>query len=597
MATAQEQALRLLIEANTELARRELDRLDRGLDDTSRNADDANDKVKKSFNGMGVAAEAAKGFIVGFVASLSVDAVVGFSRAILEFADSLDAAAEKAGLGVARYQTLREGLRALEVDTEKTDGILGRLEDTLGAVQGGTAAAGTVAVLDKMGITSRILNGEITDTGQLLDAIAGSAKNFNGQAEFTAAVVDLVGRKLGIDLANALKDGGTALRDQEQRFRDTGNVVSDEYIARLADANEALDQFATNTQSRMAIWAAAMLGFFQDAGTAAQSFATGAANAFDRAAGIQAPKTPRAPADQQERDVATLKQVEQQAGVNSGIYQSLLADFEKKYGVGSLVREEPIITVQASRKAPAAPRPARAGSTARPQPRQLTPAEIRAGFGDKKPEDIAQLGPSTVNSEPLFDLSGATGPLDELIGQLPELTRELDLANAAALDFSRDLTAGFAAAIVRGGSLEDVVTGLGQRFAELALNSVFDALIGGALNSLFGGIFGGLGGSLFGGAFAAGGSPPVGKVSLVGEKGPELFVPRVPGTIIPNNKIGLGGGSTLVQNFDLRGTILTQELYRDIEARSQQAARDGAIGGRTMAGGDRKRDARRKLKG
>jgi hypothetical protein len=41
----------------------------------------------------------------------------------------------------------------------------------------------------------------------------------------------------------------------------------------------------------------------------------------------------------------------------------------------------------------------------------------------------------------------------------------------------------------------------------------------------------------FGGAYATGGKPPVGKVSVVGEKGPELFVPHVPGTIIPNHQL------------------------------------------------------------
>ena len=37
--------------------------------------------------------------------------------------------------------------------------------------------------------------------------------------------------------------------------------------------------------------------------------------------------------------------------------------------------------------------------------------------------------------------------------------------------------------------------------------------------------------------FAAGGRPPVGRPSIVGEKGPELFVPSTAGTIIPNNKM------------------------------------------------------------
>ena len=39
-------------------------------------------------------------------------------------------------------------------------------------------------------------------------------------------------------------------------------------------------------------------------------------------------------------------------------------------------------------------------------------------------------------------------------------------------------------------------------------------------------------------AFADGGDPPVGVASLVGERGPELFVPRVAGTIIPNHMLG-----------------------------------------------------------
>ena len=38
-------------------------------------------------------------------------------------------------------------------------------------------------------------------------------------------------------------------------------------------------------------------------------------------------------------------------------------------------------------------------------------------------------------------------------------------------------------------------------------------------------------------AFAGGGDPPVGVPSLVGENGPELFIPRQAGTIIPNNQL------------------------------------------------------------
>lgn len=50
-------------------------------------------------------------------------------------------------------------------------------------------------------------------------------------------------------------------------------------------------------------------------------------------------------------------------------------------------------------------------------------------------------------------------------------------------------------------------------------------------------------------ALAEGGEPPVGVPSLVGEKGPELFVPKTAGTIIPNHKLSDAmGGTTYVTN-------------------------------------------------
>ena len=62
----------------------------------------------------------------------------------------------------------------------------------------------------------------------------------------------------------------------------------------------------------------------------------------------------------------------------------------------------------------------------------------------------------------------------------------------------------------------------------------------------------GTGGSGLLGMFANGGPPPVGRPSIVGERGPELFVPDRAGTIIPNNQ--LGGSTSVVVNVDASGT-------------------------------------------
>ena len=56
----------------------------------------------------------------------------------------------------------------------------------------------------------------------------------------------------------------------------------------------------------------------------------------------------------------------------------------------------------------------------------------------------------------------------------------------------------------------------------------------------------------FSSAFANGGRPPVGKAALVGERGPELFVPKTAGTIIPNN--AMGGSTSIVVNVDASGS-------------------------------------------
>ena len=50
--------------------------------------------------------------------------------------------------------------------------------------------------------------------------------------------------------------------------------------------------------------------------------------------------------------------------------------------------------------------------------------------------------------------------------------------------------------------------------------------------------------------FANGGVPPIGRASIVGERGPELFVPNTAGRIVPNDQLNMGGGETVV-NFNI----------------------------------------------
>ena len=214
--------------------------------------------MNRSLQSIGASFDTVKTFAAGFFGAVGAQAIARFGKDILDFADDLATAADQAGVGVERFQTLREGFRALEIDSASFDKALKRLNSTLGDVQNGVEDEGTKA-LDKMGISARILTGEISTTDELLDAVAASAKNMGSQAQYTSALVDIFGRRVGVDMAAALKDGGDGLHELEDAFRQTGDVISKDYIDRLADANESLDAFTARAKARITIWAAEMI--------------------------------------------------------------------------------------------------------------------------------------------------------------------------------------------------------------------------------------------------------------------------------------------------------------------------------------------------
>ena len=107
-------------------------------------------------------------------------------------------------------------------------------------------------------------------------------------------------------------------------------------------------------------------------------------------------------------------------------------------------------------------------------------------------------------------------------------------------------------AITGAQSFGDAMSNVLKRIRDKILDSQLDKLIEGAGNWFSkkadkGGLFGGIK-KIFG--FADGGRPSVGRPSVVGERGPELFVPDRAATIIPNHQMG---GSTTI-NINIDGT-------------------------------------------
>ena len=111
--------------------------------------------------------------------------------------------------------------------------------------------------------------------------------------------------------------------------------------------------------------------------------------------------------------------------------------------------------------------------------------------------------------------------------------------------------------------------------AKSILNDLSSTLIRLGVNTILGGIAPGIFGSLpMLSPRANGGPVKKGGNFLVGEKGPELFVPRRSGTIIPNDKLG-GGSTNISVNVDASGSSVQgdeqqgKELGRLISAAIQ----------------------------
>lgn len=239
---------------------RELKAITRDLVAMRRAADDSQRALASIQGGLSGAA----GWLKGFVGALGVQQIIGWTRAILDAADALDAAAEQAGIGVERYQTLKEAFRALEVDGAKFETGMERLATTLSDVLAGETNAATKA-LDRLGITAKIASGEIATTDELVDALANSQKALSGDVTFTSEMVEILGRKLGVDYANALKNGRLETAEMTAAMAQFG-VVTEAEIAKLAAAAETVDQFKTRAGNAILSWSAEAITAFQTAG-------------------------------------------------------------------------------------------------------------------------------------------------------------------------------------------------------------------------------------------------------------------------------------------------------------------------------------------
>jgi len=128
--------------------------------------------------------------------------------------------------------------------------------------------------------------------------------------------------------------------------------------------------------------------------------------------------------------------------------------------------------------------------------------------------------------------------------------------NKAAQDLGLTFSSAFENAILKAESLRDVLKGLAQDILRIFVRRAITEPLGNAVSDIF---------------RASGGPVSGGSPYIVGERGPELFVPGMSGAVIPNHKLSAAGGGDIYVTNNVDGSGLSpNQLLAVLESNNQR---------------------------
>ena len=151
---------------------------------------------------------------------------------------------------------------------------------------------------------------------------------------------------------------------------------------------------------------------------------------------------------------------------------------------------------------------------------------------------------------------------EEMIRLLPQVAAEEEKINALMKEQNRlfddagqILATGFEDAILSGQKLSEVLRAIGQDLVRLVFSNMITQPLAKGI------------GTFLSGMRAEGGPVNAGGAYVVGEKGPELFVPRSSGSIVPNGAMGSSGGGSggVTVNYNIAAGVSGAELVPILE--------------------------------
>lgn len=514
------QTLLVRIDADIERLRRGLKGADGATQRAGRNIQKRTTAIERSFQRMGKQVATS---LAAFAGIQGIRALSNMAQQSIRTADELGKTADRIGFNVEAFQELtfaaqQSGVSLTEFNTAMTALVR----------RSGEAIAGNktyVKAFKDLGISITELRNLSPD--QLLNRVSDAVNRLGSQAEKLAAL-DRVMSETGRRMVNMTDEGSRGLAKLRREAREAGLVLDESMVREAEKANDALSKLSTQINVNMT-------GAFVNLSPAiidgTEKLAGFTEQLQDTVEELTSGELKRAMAE-----LGKLMTFSPAASIIKGKPSTIAGLFE---GDGEKPDNGGGVTI-AMPPRPDAPGPSTPNVSPVMRPEVLKEIEVQA---EKIREAFGGIGDAINQNDIAFDI------------------------------WQRNMADGFADVIVEARSLGDVLTGLLKQLAKAELSNLFSSALG---LEKGGSILGGL----FGGERADGGPVLGGKAYLVGERGPELFIPKGAGDIAPNHS--LGGGQTVVvnqsitQRFDV-GLESVDSRITQAAPTIVQAARDGTL--------------------
>lgn len=509
-------------------------RLNRGMDRAERKVGRAMGAIKKAAAGAALA--------IGGIATIR--GLAGLVKDSLDIADSFGKQAESIGFTAERYQELVFAADKAAIAQSQLNSNLTAFVKRVGEARANTGPL--VSFLEKYDTTllRAIQNSKSQNEAlQLLANAMGSLES----ATDKAALANAAFSRAGVDMVRLLGDGGEQAAEFAKQAREMGLIISNDLVEGAADANDRLSILSDTIRLRVTEAVVRLAPRISE-------LTEKVIELFD--ALLPRPLRAFTELEAYENRLSQVREeierIENLSGRNAAQERLKLpglrltaVDLGKTVEFLRAIREEEQnIKANTARGVTGIPKAVedelkKANEKAREEMAELRlilSTESIRGAG-REDTEISLYRALEQQFEDLEAKAKATYGVLEEDGQETADTLA-DSFKGMGEDIERSITDAVTASQLSLESLADFANSVLESIARRLTSRFIAGPIGEAIE---GGI-----GSIFGGERAAGGPTSAGKAYLVGERGPELFVPKTAGTVVPNG--AMGGGAVNV-NF------------------------------------------------